>query len=731
MSFQSLFHSTKKRQSSQSDKGETVEKEKTPKPSNPRHDTTFTTNDNTSMARAQTVKLSHATSRESREFHQNKSSDRKRKRGPVSQGALALSARLKELSRQKRLEQVLQLYWNAKDRDAHHACMVIDCCARCGNVADAERVFKQAMSGTDSSSNVEVHTALLKAYAHAGRMDKADELYTRMCKSQSRVIPNVRTLNTLLRGCLWTAASLHEDGVVVGGVVTSERAWKLYNERVGAKTLDESSYEYSITLLCQALRVHDAMDRIEEFKERHSIKLKGKASFRGGDQTTLETLAIAYLAMAKAYGMLGRWDDTWTACQRVLNAVDGSRAQLVSGSASTTRVSEAVSRHQHTTGGKKSWNRAVESQSQRQASNTSFRSHRLSELETEARNMLKARSDKKLNSSKISISERLLTGLLCFSGGGTTELATKKEERCPSTNRIDHLQSLLVPAWYSFGLAVLMNGSIEASQQKKNEPDPEKVYRALGHDKIMTKIINREGRINIDCLFPDGKRPIDLELGCGFGEWIAQHAQNNQTRNYIAVELRADRVAQIFVKSALLRRLRNVCVVAADSARFLQSHVAPSTFSNVFVNHPEPPTQTLGDNTSDLDGIMAGGTEPAHMLNSAAMQAIAYALLPGGKLSIISDNRWYSRLLCATIAKANYSSTVKLISPSPREADDMGLQELESFENGAILYRSISRSNASHTGEGLTWFDRLWQTGTGKHAERTTRYAVIVTKQTV
>jgi hypothetical protein len=59
-------------------------------------------------------------------------------RGPPSDPALALSAKLKEYSTQKRLQDALDLYWhdsNDKVRDGHHACILVDCSARCGDIA--------------------------------------------------------------------------------------------------------------------------------------------------------------------------------------------------------------------------------------------------------------------------------------------------------------------------------------------------------------------------------------------------------------------------------------------------------------------------------------------------------------------------------------------------------------------------------------------------------------------
>jgi hypothetical protein len=68
-----------------------------------------------------------------RKFSQSK---RSRRQGP-SEEALALSTKLKEYSSQKRLSEALELFWHPSSdsiRDGHHACIVIDCSARCGSI---------------------------------------------------------------------------------------------------------------------------------------------------------------------------------------------------------------------------------------------------------------------------------------------------------------------------------------------------------------------------------------------------------------------------------------------------------------------------------------------------------------------------------------------------------------------------------------------------------------------
>ena len=90
--------------------------------------------------------------------------NRNKKRRLPSDEALHLSDRLKKLSREKKLDEALTLFWdssNNKIRDGHHACIMVDMAARCGKFAEGETLLeKVAKEGTFIS--VETKTALLK-----------------------------------------------------------------------------------------------------------------------------------------------------------------------------------------------------------------------------------------------------------------------------------------------------------------------------------------------------------------------------------------------------------------------------------------------------------------------------------------------------------------------------------------------------------------------------------------
>ena len=670
-----------------------------------------------------------------------------------SQEALDLSKRLQELSRQKKLREAIDVYWareNNSIRDGHHACIVIDCCARCGDIDAADRIVSKL-----DSVNVETQTALMKGYAHSGRMHQAMALFREMVEVEddSRR-PNVRTLNTLLRGCLWTAATTDGSSseTIVGGVVTSESAWKMYVDKFGTASLDTSSYEYSITLLCQALRIKDAEARIQAFQTAHNIKVKGKASISGGDQSSLEGMAVAYVGLARAHALRGEFEEMWKACQRVLSAVRSSRALL--SEESTPVDAEGGGKknkkqwQQKAAGGKRAWkNRNGKegtederlSDQRRASSNQAFRTHRLNEVENEAKIFLRIRKEGTASTMRKTVALRLLCRLFYFSGGGTTEMkAIHKQDRTLSDSTLN-----LAPSWLSFGLAELVDEDLQ--KVNLSELDTKCIFESF--DLLPRTPLRTNGLMNFGGIFQDEERPVDIELGAGFGDWITCQARTYKNRNHIAVELRADRVAQIFARGSLDANrspdsLNNLCVVGAECGSFLRDRIPDQSVSTIFANHPEPPTQTFGDDRNDLDAIMKGGDEPAHMLNSEAMISMAKCLKEDGRVVIVTDNRWYARLISVTACRAITELTKRakrkndlhLCSEKAQRLTKLGYKHIETFgarTNASVeLFEGKPNKTIGHAkteGEGGTsYFDRLWRSGAGSHAEQRARFVVVL-----
>jgi Putative methyltransferase len=264
---------------------------------------------------------------------------------------------------------------------------------------------------------------------------------------------------------------------------------------------------------------------------------------------------------------------------------------------------------------------------------------------------------------------------------------------------------------------------------------------------------------------------VELEIGAGFGSWIVHQAKQTQERNYLAIEMKADRVAQIVSRCAL-EQLSNLCIVGADCLSFLRRHVAPDSLANVYANHPEPPTQTFGLYDRDrLDRIANGGisSEPPHMLTSESLIQIGTCLTRpksdgggggrgGGRFTIVTDNRNFVRLLTATVACAitwstrtmqqqqqhagRASSSSSLVLPAASKLASVGperirrdgsnaltLIESPTFSNGKVtvhVYEGKAGPGGNNNNNGRSYFDNLWNTGAGSHAERTSRFFIIL-----
>jgi len=649
--------------------------------------------------------------------------------------AMQLSSKLKEYSTQKRLKECLELFWSKENdhiRDGHHACIVVDCCARCGDIQTGEDIVQQ-MQKEGQKINVQTHTSLLKGYCHSGLLHKASDLYYRMTQSKDiKDRPNVRTLNTLLRGCMWTAAQL-EQGRVEGGTVTSEKIW----HNTHTQLPDVSSYEYSVALLTQSLQCDIAERRIEQFCQRFEVTnqtLKGKHERYHAKQdpfSTLETLAVSYLNLSKAHSLLQNKALSKRFAERTLDVI------------SSARVVQIHTQHCKTTsiGGKRAF-RSEHSGGRREESNVIFRSHKLGEIENDA-NVILSYIQKGGSSTNVSLASTLVRKIVATDGGGTTDLqaihgSSKVDKK--SFHQSEEVCKLLNALWISFGLSAAIQKEFPKEKfpgnlQMLSKQDCERILQLLHMEP--SYILNENGSIDFHKVFEESNyeagciRPLCIELGSGFGEWAAFQAKSNPTNNYVAVEMRSDRVGQTFCKAFLSDSespLQNLCCVGAECGSFLRNRVKEGCVSKIFVNHPEPPTQTYGTNAHILNDIATGGDEPAHMLASETLISAARCLdKNNGEMIIVTDNRWYANLICSTVLKV-----MKLHKGLIYSKNIQGLKYLHVFRGpdgeevvlyegqpGPIIGHAVHQSHS-----GSTYFDRLWRKGGGSHADKKSRFII-------
>ena len=256
--------------------------------------------------------------------------------------------------------------------------------------------------------------------------------------------------------------------------------------------------------------------------------------------------------------------------------------------------------------------------------------------------------------------------------------------------------------------------------------------------------------MNTNAIFGNNDRPLDIEIGAGFGTWIVEQASRNHDRNYIAMELRADRCYQIYTRSMLqyTEPLTNVCVVGCDCNVLLRERISHNTVSTFYAHHPEPPTQVLGDNVQFLQQLSSVNNHsvvgPVHMLHSTTIRYMGQCLKKDGCIVIVSDNRSYIRLVAATFTKVvrqHNNVTLRTMQLGQikkgivRSFDDAILKSIRSFETFQSVVEIFAYENAKTTShpnqndtDGTSYFDRLWRTGAGTHSETHTRFVIVMQK---
>ena len=427
-------------------------------------------------------------------------------------------------------------------------------------------------------------------------------------------------------------------------------------------------------------------------------------------------------------------------------------------------------------GGKRSWKEGPSEGGRRDVSNSLFRAHKLTELEGDAQLILRSCASDGEGHGKqeqgngqaagLQLARMLVAKVLYFSGGGTTDLSASRGGEGNGNGSKDagaqrDRRMLMNSLWYSFGLSEAMKCAFPSKtfHAEKNKltltPLTDKecasILESLGMNASSYALME-DGTIDFSTVFATNEmdsadttqtagRDLNIELGSGFGEWAVHQAKSNPASDYIAVEMRSDRVGQMFSKAYLngksKRPLSNLCCVGAECGSFLRSRVKRGSVANIFVNHPEPPTQTLGANSALLKTLREGGEEPAHMLSSETLISAARCLdVDEGRLVIVTDNRWYANLICATLLKVMKQND-DMFYTVPLDQRSSGFIAIETFHGTSnlevTLYEgqpneSIGHLTASTSSQGSTYFDRLWRKGAGTHADAQKRFVICMSR---
>jgi pentatricopeptide repeat protein len=255
--------------------------------------------------------------------------------------------------------------------NSHTYTIMINAHVRCGDADGAAKVLKR-MCKASLQPCVVAYTTLINGKCRAGDLQGGFEVLRAMLERRPPVLPNVRTVNTLLRGCL-----------LVGGV-SEARSLLERMHREWAAEPDASTYEYVISLLAQDLRLEEATNIVDELRRAASSIKKAHDSGTleaGADAARHEGHALAsaaspalYVSIARGAVLLADWAAFAKAHKRAVKALKESAEAGVE----MSEPAGETGRRGAVAGGKQGWRVRDDS---RQSSAHVFDTHRRDELQ--------------------------------------------------------------------------------------------------------------------------------------------------------------------------------------------------------------------------------------------------------------------------------------------------------------------------------------------------------------
>jgi tRNA (guanine-N7-)-methyltransferase len=130
----------------------------------------------------------------------------------------------------------------------------------------------------------------------------------------------------------------------------------------------------------------------------------------------------------------------------------------------------------------------------------------------------------------------------------------------------------------------------------------------------------RHPRITSEALFRNG-RPLDLEVGCGTGEFLCSLARHEPEVNFVGIDV-YPRALYKAVEQAAAQGLENILFIRAP-VQFVYPLLDPNSIRTVYLHYPDPHLRARRQHK---------------IFNQVFLDAVHMALESDGDLSVITDH---------------------------------------------------------------------------------------------
>ena len=166
--------------------------------------------------------------------------------------------------------------------------------------------------------------------------------------------------------------------------------------------------------------------------------------------------------------------------------------------------------------------------------------------------------------------------------------------------------------------------------------------------------------------------PLEVDLGCGDGAFIAQLAANSPERNFLGIEKLGGRVRRACKKASRLK-VRNLRVVRIESSYAIQYLLPPASVDVVHLLFPDPWPKRKH--------------KRRRLVQPAFLESVHRLLAPGGYFRIATDQENYFHAIRDLLSPQFFAEE----AASPNESFPITTFERHFLAEGAAIHRLTLR----------------------------------------
>jgi len=179
--------------------------------------------------------------------------------------------------------------------------------------------------------------------------------------------------------------------------------------------------------------------------------------------------------------------------------------------------------------------------------------------------------------------------------------------------------------------------------------------------------------LSLDRVFPDGRRPLEVDVGCGKGRFLLARAQAHPSTNFLGLDRLMKRLK--LVDARIVRaNLSNVRLLHLDAVYVVESLLPAASVGAFYIFFPDPWPKRRHHRR--------------RLFSPTFLDALDRTLLPDGQVNVATDHADY------------FAEISKLLQRDPRFVDAPAFQpaeherthfELTFMKAGAPIYRCSVR----------------------------------------